>query len=107
MAKTLKNGETYTDNHGDIWANAVLNVDYTQENWLSQMMNMTVCIHKDAASRTAGYAPLTNIIPITKAEFLANFTLTEAITTLKSQCETYALTLTDPNTGGLYGAKFE
>ncbi|MBW1853106.1 MAG: hypothetical protein JRJ00_00235 [Deltaproteobacteria bacterium] len=107
MAKTLKDGETYTDNNGDVWSEAVLHVDYTYEDWLTQIMTMTVCIYKDTAARAAGYAPLKRNIAVSKAAFLENFTLTEAISTLKSQCETYALTLIDPVTGNLYSDLFE
>ncbi len=107
MAKTLKDGETYTDNNGDVWGDAVLHVDNTRENWLTQVLTMSVCIYKDTAARTAGYDPIKQNISITKAEFLANFTLTDAITTLKTQCETYALTQIDLITGNLYSDLFE
>ena len=106
MAKTLKVGQTYTDHNGDVWDSAVLHVDYNFIDWLEQTLTMEVCIYKDTAARTAKYRPLKNKYRISKAEFLANFNQSLAITTLKTQCEDYALGLSDHN-GTTYGTYFE
>jgi hypothetical protein len=106
MAKDLKTGMTYIDYNGDEWDNAILTVDYTDINWLDQIMKFTVCIYKDSTARNERYLPISKKFVVDKETFLIEFDQTEAIGTLKSQCETYALTLKDHN-GEFYGTYFE
>ncbi len=106
MAKTLINGQTITTPYGDTWDAAVLHVDKVGLDYLLQELSMEINIYFNEAARTANKEPIRLGHFVEKDVFLANFDPQLAITTLKSQCEDFALTLTFSGFG-LLGDKFE
>ena len=108
MAKTLKDGRTITNEYGDIWDDAILVADYNNLDFLDKYFRFRIDIYKDSTARTAGYKPYNSTwYKIDKTEFQSNFVQTNAIATVKSQTESYALTLTDSSSNLIYGNDFE
>ena len=111
MAKTLISGQTVESMYGDVWDAAILSIDQIQLDYLNQIMKFRVDIYKDATERTEGSRAVQEWHVIDKTTFLAEFNISQPVTTLKSQCEDYALTLIDPNDPDglalLYGSTFE
>lgn len=105
--KTLIAGQTVETPYGETWDEAILTVDDILINYLTQTLKMTVHIYVNATARTEEKRPFAEKFFVSKDEFLANFTPTDPITSLKDQCEDYALTLMSPFLQVLFGDLFE
>ena len=107
MAKVLIVGQTVENQYGDIWDAAIMVVNFMNLDFLNQTFKFRVDVYKNATERTEGSKAISNWFVIDRDTFLANFVMTNAINTLKSQTENYALTLTDADDNLLYGDTFE
>lgn len=106
MAKTLIVGQTVNTPYGDVWDQAILVVDNMNIDFRLGEMTLLVSIYKDATARTEGKKPYQEDHFMTSDDFLAYIDTAQAITTLKSQAEDYALTLTSRKLGP-YNLLFE
>lgn len=91
--KTIKAGETFTDDNGDVWTAAIMVVDIAKVHALNGTIDFIAHVYKDAAARTARFQPLNYPIHVPQAAVFLHFDLTQPIDTIYAQCEDYALTL--------------
>jgi hypothetical protein len=92
--KTLKANETFPTPFGEDWPNAILSIDNIELDYLNQTATFRVDVYKDEQARTDKKQSFQETFLVNKDRFVANIDMAAAISTLKSQLEDYALTLT-------------
>lgn len=106
MAKTLIAGQVVNTPYGDVWDEAILVVDNMNIDFRKGEMYMLISVYKNVTARTEEKKPYQEDHFMSNADFLAYIDTAQAITTLKSQAEDYALTIESPRLG-LLGNIFE
>jgi hypothetical protein len=91
--KKIKANSNFETRFGDVWPEAILVVDSINIDVLKRTVQFQVDIYKDEAAREAGKTSYEETFFMRPEDFAGNITLTQPISTLPSQLENYALTL--------------